>query len=76
MSSDPMQLAEPNPLTTKTCKQLEDMDNYDEDGEFVGESQDECGRTLVFERHGNEVVYMCTEHGWQATEFEDGSGDK
>jgi hypothetical protein len=33
-----------------------------------------CGQELAHERHGDETVYMCPEHGWQATIFEEGSG--
>jgi hypothetical protein len=34
-----------------------------------------CGMPLVGIKQGNEMVYGCPDHGWQATVFEDGSGD-
>jgi hypothetical protein len=30
----------------------------------------ECGQELAYEHHGDETVFMCPEHGWQATVFE------
>lgn len=32
-----------------------------------------CNKTLVGIKQGDEMVYGCPEHGWQATLFEDGS---
>jgi hypothetical protein len=31
----------------------------------------DCDKVALHERAGNEVVYMCAEHGWVATEFAD-----
>jgi hypothetical protein len=64
-----MDIGEPNPITARVCAQT---DIVSEDG-YETEHEETCGRNLVFEKHGDEVVYMCTEHGWQATVFEQGS---
>lgn len=66
----------PNPMDVdvpkRTCAQQDDMVNGDT-GEYLG--QVNCGLDLVYERHGDEIVYMCTDHGWQATVFEERSGE-
>jgi hypothetical protein len=71
-------IGDPNPMLAKVCAQTDLVCFEDEEtGEPLWETQHEetCGRDLVFERHGDEVVYMCTEHGWQATVFAQGSDD-
>jgi hypothetical protein len=71
-------ISDPNPLLAKVCVQLDIMMDCDEvSGEPINGSEHEetCGRELVWEQHGDEIVYMCVEHGWQATVFAEGSGE-
>jgi hypothetical protein len=73
-----MDIGDPNPLAAKLCAQLETVCYADEvSGEplFETEHEETCARPLVWERHGDETVYMCVEHGWQATVFEEDSDD-
>ena len=69
----------PNPMDVdvpkRTCPQTEEYDLLTEEGEPTGDTIDmPCNRDLVYERHGDEIQYACTEHGWQATIFEEQSG--
>jgi hypothetical protein len=72
MANDPMAIDIPK----KHCTQLDTVDYADEQDNYSHSAEETCGRELVFERHGDEVVFMCTEHGWQATVFEERSGDR
>jgi hypothetical protein len=71
-----MDIGEPNPITARVCAQIDLVQDCDDETDALipgTEREQTCGRHLVFEKHGDEVVYMCVEHGWQATVFEQGS---
>jgi hypothetical protein len=69
MSESPCDIGDPNPIRTDVCAQKEMADYADENDEYIGSEEVTCGLPLVHEVNEDETVYMCTEHGWQATVF-------